>query len=112
MKKEYDFRKARRGAVVPARQGKTRITIRIDADVLDWFRRRVHEAGGGSYQTLINRVLREHVSRSAEPLERALRRVLREELEAGHLVAPGRLRVGRAPIRSGRQARSHVRRKG
>ncbi len=80
MKKEYDFRKGRRGAVVPLPPGKTRITIRIDDDVLDWFRAQVHAAGGGSYQTLINRALRRHMEHEQEPLEQTLRRVLREEL--------------------------------
>ena len=80
MKKNYDFSKARRGAVLPAGTGKTRITIRIDDDVLEWFRKQVHEAGGGSYQTMVNRALREHMEREAEPLEDTLRRVLREVL--------------------------------
>ena len=35
MKAEYDFSRARRGAVAPAASGKTRITIRLDADVID-----------------------------------------------------------------------------
>jgi hypothetical protein len=78
MRKNYDFRKAKRGAVLSAGTGKSRITIRIDDDVLEWFRKRVHEAGGGSYQTMMNRVLREYVEREAEPLEETLRRVLRE----------------------------------
>jgi uncharacterized protein (DUF4415 family) len=80
MRKEYDFSKAKRGAVVPVPKGKKRITIRLDDDVLAWFKRRVHEAGGGNYQSLINAALREHMRRSDEPLERTLRRVLREEL--------------------------------
>jgi hypothetical protein len=80
MKKNYDFTKTKRGAVLPAGTGKTRITIRIDDDVLEWFRKRVHEAGGGSYQTMMNRALREHMEREAEPLEETLRRVLREVL--------------------------------
>ena len=80
MKKEYDFRKGKRGAVVPLPPGKTRITIRIDDDVLDWFRAQVHAAGGGSYQTLINLALRRHMEHEQEPLEETLRRVLREEL--------------------------------
>ena len=80
MKKSYDFRKAKRGAVLPAGTGKTRITIRIDDDVLEWFRKQVHEAGGGSYQTMMNRALREHMERETEPLEDTLRRVLREVL--------------------------------
>lgn len=79
IKKEYDFSTGKRGAVVPA-PGKTRITIRLDNDVLDWFRRQVHEAGGGNYQTLINDVLREHVEARAHTLEQTLRRVVREEL--------------------------------
>ena len=80
MKKEYDFSKGRRGPVVPIPAGKTRITIRIDDDVLDWFREQVNAAGGGNYQKLINLALREHISRRREPLEATLRRVLREEL--------------------------------
>jgi uncharacterized protein (DUF4415 family) len=81
MRKEYDFSKAKRGAVVSVPKGKTRITIRLDEDVLAWFKEQVHRAGGGNYQTLINAALREHVKRSEEPLEETLRRVLREELE-------------------------------
>jgi uncharacterized protein (DUF4415 family) len=80
MKREYDFSKGRRGPVVPLPPGKTRITIRIDDDVLDWFRAQVHAAGGGSYQTLINLALRRHMEWEKEPLEQTLRRVLREEL--------------------------------
>lgn len=80
MKKEYDFSHGKRGAVEPIPKGKTRITIRIDDDVLDWFRKRVHRAGGGNYQTLINLALREHMHDSNQALESTLRRVLREEL--------------------------------
>ena len=47
MKKEYDLSKGKRGAVVPLPKGKTRITIRIDDDILDWFRGAVDKAGGG-----------------------------------------------------------------
>ena len=81
MRKEYDFSKGRRGAVVPAAAGKSRITIRLDDDVLAWFRERAHEAGGGNYQTLINEALRLYVSDQRQPLERVLRRVVREELK-------------------------------
>jgi uncharacterized protein (DUF4415 family) len=80
MRKEHDFSKAERGAVVSVPKGKTRITIRLDDDVLAWFKEQVHRAGGGNYQTLINAALREHIKRSDEPLEETLRRVLREEL--------------------------------
>jgi len=66
--------------VLKAPPGKTRITIRIDDDLLEWFRKQVHAAGGGSYQTLINTALREYVQAKREPLEATLRRVLREEL--------------------------------
>ena len=80
VKREYDFSKARRGPVVPLPKGKTRITIRLDTDVLDWFRKRVDDAGGGNYQTLINRALRRHLEQADTPLEKTLRRVIREEL--------------------------------
>jgi uncharacterized protein (DUF4415 family) len=80
MKQQYDFSKGKRGAVVRVPAGKTRVTIRIDTDVLDWFRNEVDKAGGGNYQSLINLALRDFVSRSREPLENTLRRVIREEL--------------------------------
>ena len=81
MKQHDDFSRAKRGAVVPVPKGKTRITIRIDDDVLDWFRDQVNAAGGGNYQTMINNVLREYIdSRGVVSLEKTLRRVIREEL--------------------------------
>lgn len=81
MKQEYDFSKGKRGAVMPVPVTKTRVTIRLDQDVLDWFREEVDKAGGGNYQSLINLALRDFVSRQREPLERTLRRVIREELK-------------------------------
>lgn len=81
MKREYDFSKAKRGAVIPSLPGKTRITIRVDTDLLNWFRERVENAGGGSYQTLINDALREHVQNREGLLEKTLRRVIHEELQ-------------------------------
>ncbi len=80
MKREYDFSKAKRGAVVSVPKGKTRITIRLDKEILAWFRGQIERAGGGSYQALINEVLRQHARSKQEPLEKALRRVIREEL--------------------------------
>ena len=80
MKKSDDFTKGRRGAVVAAPKGKSRITIRIDDDILDWFREQVNAAGGGNYQTMINAALREHIENRTVPLEKTLRRVIREEL--------------------------------
>ena len=82
MKRNYDFSKAKRGAVLPTPPGKTRITIRIDDDVLEWFRKQVHAAGGGNYQTMLNRALREYMEGQVEPFEDTLRRVLREVLPA------------------------------
>jgi uncharacterized protein (DUF4415 family) len=81
MKDEYDFSQGKRGAIDPIPAGKTRITIRLDDDILDWFRAQAHAAGGGNYQTLINNSLREYIKRHEEPLEEILRRVVREELQ-------------------------------
>ncbi|MCY7369002.1 MAG: BrnA antitoxin family protein [Chamaesiphon sp.] len=77
---EYDFSKGKRGAIDPIGAGKTRITIRIDDEVLEWFRNQVHQAGGGNYQSSINEALKAHIHKQHEPLESTLRRVLREEL--------------------------------
>ena len=80
MNRHEEFSHAKRGAVVPISKGKTRITIRIDDDILDWFREQVDAAGGGNYQTMINAALREHVANKTVSLEKTLRRVIREEL--------------------------------
>ena len=62
-------------------KGKTRITIRLDEDIIAWFRNQVEEAGGGNYQSLINEALRRHMAHAREPLEEILRRVVREEIK-------------------------------
>ena len=79
MKKEYDFTKGKRGPVIRHR-GKTRITIHIDADVLEAFRERA-DAEGRGYQTMINEALRDHLGRSGERVSAdTIRRIVREEL--------------------------------
>ena len=90
MRPEYDFSEGERGAPIKAPRGKTRITIRIDDDVLAWFRGAAHDQGGASYQTLINAALREHVTADQGHLERTLRRVIREELPSGLRSTAGR----------------------
>ncbi len=80
MKREYDFSKGKRGPVVPPEAGKTRITIRIDNEILDHFRKRAHDIGGGNYQTLINDALREYI-RGAR-LEKIVRQAVRQEVGA------------------------------
>jgi hypothetical protein len=60
MRKEYDFSKAKL-VVPPVDHKKTRITIRIDTKILNWFRQQVHEAGGGNYQTMINEALKRYI---------------------------------------------------
>ena len=88
--RDIDFSRAKRGAVVKPEPGKTKISIRLDNAVLEYFRSAVDEAGGGSYQTLINAALREYVEAKHEPLEATLRRVLREELPRDLKRAAGR----------------------
>ena len=80
MKREYYFLKAKRGPVIPVPKGKTRITIRLDEDVIAWFRNQVDRAAGGNYQSLINDALRQFIAGTQEPLEETLRRVVREEI--------------------------------
>ena len=82
MKLNYDFSKARRGAVIPPSGNKVRITIRLDKDIVEWFKSRVEELGGGNYQTLLNNALQEYITNRTEPIEKVLRRVVREELHS------------------------------
>lgn len=54
-----DWSDARRGVFY--RPVKQQITLRLDADVVAWFK--AHAPSGRGYQTDINRALREHVQR-------------------------------------------------
>lgn len=76
--REIDFSRAKRGAVVNAESGKTKISIRLSNAVLEYFRDQVDRAGGGNYQTRINEALLEHIHRRST-LD-SMRQVLREEL--------------------------------
>lgn len=76
-----NFSKGKRGPVVPPDPNKTRITIRLDTDILEHFKGLVNKAGGGNYQTLINNVLRDHIEATDETLEKKLRKIVREELK-------------------------------
>lgn len=76
-----NFSKGKRGAVVRTDPNKIRITIRLDADIIEYFKKRVHDAGGGNYQTLLNDSLRDFIESETEPLEDMLRKVIREELK-------------------------------
>jgi len=84
MKPSYDFSKGKRGRILPPEPeplGKTRITIRLDEDLVDHFLKEAGAFGGAvGYQTLINQALRQHVEGKAPKLEETLRRVLREEM--------------------------------
>jgi uncharacterized protein (DUF4415 family) len=81
MKANYDFSKARRGAVLPTTGNKVRITIRLDRAILDWFKARVEAQGGGNYQTMLNDALHAFIGGQEQPLEAMLRRVVREEIK-------------------------------
>ena len=79
MKKEYDFSKAKRGAVISP-IGKTRITIYLDDEIIQQFKLRSEKLGKG-YQTLINEALKAHVNSSEGVLTPELvRKIVREEL--------------------------------
>ena len=77
-----DFSKGKRGPVIKPDPNKVRVTIRLDADIIEHFKNIVINAGGGNYQTLINDALREHIQAQDKSLEKTIRRVIREELEA------------------------------
>ena len=77
-RRDIDFSRAKRGAVVQPEPGKTKISIRLDNAVIEHFRNLVDKAGGGNYQTLINDALLEHVHRRSTV--DIVRQVVREEL--------------------------------
>ena len=104
--RDFDFSDARRGAVVKVERGKTKISIRLENAVLEYFRRIVDQAGGGNYQTLINDALLEYVHRRST-LE-IVREVVREELapytgarNSGGIKPPAKRGPRKATARSG-----------
>lgn len=76
-----DFSKGIRGPIIKPDPNKVRITIRLDADIIEHFKEIVLEAGGGNYQTLINDALKEYIQAQDKGLEKTLRKVIREELK-------------------------------
>ena len=86
MKDQYDFSKGKRGRVLPPEpesESKTRITIRLDQDIVDGFFAMAERTGGATgYQTLINAALREYLEGRAPKIEETLRRIIREELKS------------------------------
>jgi len=79
MLEEYDFSKGKRGPVI-AHKGKTRITIFIDTDILQWFRDNAEREGQG-YQTAINQALRNHTKQDRRPIQEIVREAVRKELK-------------------------------
>lgn len=79
MKKEYNFSKGKRGAVIP-QVGKTRITIYLDDAILKRFKAESERTGKG-YQTLINDALNSYLGLTEKPLTAAMvRKIVREEI--------------------------------
>lgn len=100
--REIDFARAKRGAVVPLEPGKTKISIRLNNTVLEYFRAVVANAGGGNYQTLINDALVAYTHQ--QTLLDAVRQVVREEFHPSVPIKSGLTR------RSTGQAKSAARR--
>ncbi len=75
---EYDFTRGKRGAVIP-QQGKTRITICIDTDILEWFRDEAERERQG-YQTAMNQALRNYIKQDKRPIQDIVREAVRQEL--------------------------------
>ena len=76
--RDIDFSRAKRGPVVKPEPGKTKISIRLDNAVLEYFRAVVGRAGGGNYQSLINDALLTHIHQRS--MLEAVRQVVKEEL--------------------------------
>ena len=94
--RDIDFSRARRGQIVPPESGKTKLSIRLDTQVVDYFREAADEAGGGNYQTMINDALVAYIQQRS--MLAAVRQVVREEL------ATPRTKTPRDRARSGADA--------
>ncbi len=79
MKKEFNFKGAKRGARLDPQTTKIAVTTRLDPDVLSWLREQA-EKKGIPYQTLMNSLLKEAMQRP-EDSEEYIRRIVREEMQ-------------------------------
>ena len=77
MRDEYDFSKGKKRPVIADSTTKERITIRVDQDILKWFKDQC--AGGGNYQSLINQALRQHIDHDG--IKKEIRTIVGEELK-------------------------------
>jgi uncharacterized protein (DUF4415 family) len=87
VKDEYDLSTGVKFGPVLSTQGKTRITIMFDNDVIDHFRARSSREGRG-YQTMINAALRESIRQAGDASDDDrpatigdIRKLLREALK-------------------------------
>ena len=78
--RDIDFSGAKRGPVLAIEPGKTKISIRIDNAVIEYFRAQVERAGAGNYQTLMNDALLAFIQQRS--VIDAVRQVVREELSS------------------------------
>lgn len=78
--RDIDFSKAERGPVNPSEPGKTKISIRLDNAVIEYFRAQVERAAAGNYQTLINDALLAFIQQRS--VIDVVRQVVREELSS------------------------------
>ena len=93
-RRDIDFTGARRGAVIPAEAGKTKLSIRIDNAVLAYFRAQVEQAGAGNYQTLMNDALVAFIQQRS--VVDVVRQVVREELAVSAAALKPRQGKGKA----------------
>jgi uncharacterized protein (DUF4415 family) len=96
--RDIDFSRAKRGPVIPLEPGKTKISIRLDNRVLDYFRGLVEKAGGGNYQTLINDALVAYIEQRS--MIEAVRLAVRQELKSA-TTSQGLTRRSTGPAASG-----------
>ena len=95
--RDIDFSGATRGAVLKMESGKTKISIRIDNTVIEYFRSAVEKAGSGNYQTLMNDALLAFIQQRS--VLDAVRQVVREELAPARAKArPARARQPAASL--------------
>ncbi|MCW5962244.1 MAG: BrnA antitoxin family protein [Pyrinomonadaceae bacterium] len=62
---KHTFRRSR--FIVPRKEQKLKVTIMLDADVLDFYKEQAAKAGNLPYQTQINRQLRKAMEKAKDP---------------------------------------------
>jgi uncharacterized protein (DUF4415 family) len=85
MKENYDFSQGKRGAIIPTASHQAKVNLTLDQNVIDWFKSKVNESGGGDYHQLINQVLQDYINQETRDYQNSQARINNDDYNSFNL---------------------------